>query len=83
MQIRRPIAALFVALALFGGGSAALSGCGGDPAGLDRRDGTPDDNVSNTSGANPSSDEQDNLPDTSDPDQNNTEDQNDDNNDPD
>jgi len=64
MQIRRPIAALFVALALFGGGTATLAGCGGDPAGLDRNDGTSDDSE-NTSGGDPGSDEQDNLPDTS------------------
>src|SRR3954469_10913386 len=81
MQIRRPIAALFVALALFGGGAATLAGCG-DPAGLDRNDGTPDDS-SNTSGANPSDAEQGNLPDNSDPDPGNSEDQNDDTQDPD
>ena len=63
MQIRRPIAALFIALALFGGGTATLAGCG-DPAGLERNDGTNDDS-SNTSGSNPSDDEQDNLPDNS------------------
>jgi hypothetical protein len=82
MQIRRPIAALFVALALFGGGTATLSGCG-DPAGQDRSDGTTDDDSSNTDGADPSSDEQDNLPDNSDPDQGNQEDQDDDTQDPD
>jgi hypothetical protein len=68
MQIRRPIAALFVALALFGGGTATLSGCG-DPAGQDRNDGTTDDDSGNTSGNDPGSDEQGNLPDNSDPDQ--------------
>ncbi|MFD2093737.1 hypothetical protein [Blastococcus deserti] len=80
MQIRRPIAALFVALALFGGGTATLAGCG-DPAGLDRNDGTSDDSE-NTSGNDPGSDEQDNLPDTSNR-QTDTEDQDDDNQDPD
>jgi hypothetical protein len=82
MHIRRPIAVLFVTLALFGGGSATLAGCG-DPAGLDRRDGTPDDNSANTSGANPTSDEQGNLPDVTNPDPGNGEDQNDDTQDPD
>jgi hypothetical protein len=82
MQIRRPIAALLTALALVGGGSATLSACGGDPAGLDRNDGTSDDS-SNSSGNNPGSDEQDNLPDNSEPDSNNDEDQNDDTTDPD
>jgi hypothetical protein len=82
MEIRRPIAALFVALALFGGGTATLSGCGGDPAGLDRNDGTSDDS-SNTSGSDPSSKSQGNLPDNSNQDQGNPEDQNDDSTDPD
>jgi hypothetical protein len=82
MQIRRPIASLFVALALFGGGTATLSGCGGDPAGLDRNDGTTDQDSTNTDGADPSSDEQDNLPDNSDPEKS-VEDQNDDTQDPD
>ena len=63
MQLRRPIAALFVTLSLLGGGAATLTGCG-DPAGLDRNDGTTDDS-DNTSGNDPGSDEQDNLPDTS------------------
>jgi hypothetical protein len=80
MHIRRPIAALFTALALFGGGTATMSGCGGDPAGLDRNDGTTDDS-GNTSGSNPSDESQDNLPDNSDPEQG-TEDQNDDSTDP-
>ncbi len=80
MHIRRPIAALFVALALFGGGTATLAGCG-DPAGLDRNDGTSDDSE-NTSGNDPGSDEQDNLPDNSNR-QTDNEDQDDDNQDPD
>jgi hypothetical protein len=82
MHIRRPLAALLTALALVGGGSATLSACGGDPAGLDRNDGTTDDSE-NTDGNDPGSDEQDNLPDNSDPDPGNEEDQNDDSTDPD
>jgi hypothetical protein len=82
MHIRRPIAALLTALALVGGGSATLSACGGDPAGLDRNDGTTDDS-GNTGGNDPGSDEQDNLPDNSNPDPGNTDDRNDDTTDPD
>jgi hypothetical protein len=63
MQLRRPIAALFTALALFGG-TATLTACGGDPAGLDRNDGTSDD-TKNTDGSNPSDESQGNLPDNS------------------
>ena len=40
MQIRRPIAALFTALALFGGG-VTVTGCGA--AGQGQNDGTTDD----------------------------------------
>jgi len=40
MKIRRPIAALFTALALFGGG-ATLTAC--EAAGQDQNDGTTDD----------------------------------------
>ena len=79
MHIRRPIAALFVTLALFGGGST-MAAC--SSAGQDQNDGTTDDS-SNTSGADPSGDEQDNLPDNSNPDPGNEEDQNDDSTDPD
>ena len=50
MHIRRPIAAVFLALALFGGGGATLAGCGGDPAGLDRNDGTTDDSGDQSGG---------------------------------
>jgi hypothetical protein len=64
MEIRRPVTALLAALALFGG-AATLTACG-DPAGLDRNDGTSDDSTSNTSGNNPSGDSQGNLPDNSD-----------------
>jgi hypothetical protein len=63
MNIRRPVAALFVSLALVGG-PAALTGCG-DPAGLDRNDGTTDDSE-NTGGSNPGDESQGNLPDNSD-----------------
>lgn len=63
MQIRRPIAALVTALALFGGGTATLAGCG-DPAGLDRNDGSTDDSE-NTGGSNPGSEDQGDLPDNS------------------
>jgi hypothetical protein len=80
MQLRRPIAALVTALALFGGGTATLTACG-DPAGTDRSDGTTDDS-GNTGGNDPSEKSQDNLPDNSDPDQGNQEDKNDDTNDP-
>ena len=83
MQIRRPLAALMTALALFGGG-ATLTACG-DPQGTDRSDGTTDD----TEGQGGSDDtsreeEEDNgdLPSNSDP-QQDTEDANDDNQDPD
>ncbi|TFV51609.1 hypothetical protein [Blastococcus sp. TF02A-35] len=79
MQIRRPLAAVLAALALFGGG-ATLTACG-DPAGLDRNDGTSDD-TENTDGNDPGSEEQGNLPDNSNPEPG-TEDQNDDSQDPD
>ena len=79
MQIRRPLAALMTALALFGGG-ATLTACG-DPSGLDRNDGSTDDSDS-TSGNDPGSEEQGNLPDNSDPEQD-VEDSNDDSVDPD
>ena len=79
MQIRRPLAALLTALALFGGG-ATLTACG-DPSGLDRNDGTSDEGDSD-SGNDPGSEEQGNLPDNSDPEQD-VEDSNDDSVDPD
>ena len=44
MQIRRPLAGLFVALTLFGGG-AALAGCGDPTTG---NTGTPKDTASTT-----------------------------------
>ena len=59
MQLRRPLAALFTALALFGGG-ATMTAC--EAAGQDQNDGTTDDS-GNTGGSEPSEDEQGNLPD--------------------
>ena len=59
MQLRRPIAALFTALALFGGG-ATMTGC--EAAGQDQNDGTTDDS-GNTGGSEPTEDQQGNLPD--------------------
>jgi hypothetical protein len=82
MQIRRPLAALMTALALFGG-SATLAACG-DPQGTDRSDGTTD-NSSNQGGDNTdreNDEEMGDLPDNSDP-QVDTEDSNDDTQDPD
>src|SRR3954454_6468392 len=62
MQIRRPLAGLFVALTLFGGG-ATLAGCG-DPTSSDT--GTPADTATNTTGgSNPSDESQGNVPDNS------------------
>ena len=82
MQLRRPLAALFTALALFGGGAATLSACG-DPAGIDRNDGTSDDTkTDNPSGSEPSDKSEGNLPNNTDPDHGNPEDQNDDTTDP-
>ena len=79
MQIRRPLAAVLTALALFGGG-ASLTACG-DPAGLDRNDGTSDDSE-NTGGSDPGSEEEGNVPDNSNQEPG-TEDENDDSTDPD
>ncbi|MBM7804302.1 hypothetical protein JOD57_000139 [Geodermatophilus bullaregiensis] len=81
MQLRRPLAALMTALALLGG-SASLTACG-DPAGLDRNDGTSDQDTENTSGNDPSEESSDNLPDNSNPDPGAPEDQDDDTQDPD
>jgi hypothetical protein len=71
MELRRPIAALFTALALFGGG-ATMTGC--EAAGQDQNDGTTDDS-GNTGGSEPTGDEQGNLPDNTneDPDDTDTE----------
>ena len=79
MQIRRPIAALFAALALFGGG-VTMTAC--EAAGQDQNDGTTDDSE-NTDGGDPSEESQDNLPDNSNPDPGAPEDQDDDTQDPD
>jgi hypothetical protein len=62
MHIRRPTAALFVALALFGGGST-ITAC--SSSGQNQNDGTTDSG-SNTSGSNPSGTDQGNLPNNSD-----------------
>ncbi|MCA0145567.1 hypothetical protein [Blastococcus sp. LR1] len=78
MHIRRPLAALFAALALFGGG-VTMTGC--QAAGQDQNDGTTDDSE-NTDGDDPGSEEQGNLPDNSNQ-QPGTEDENDDSQDPD
>ena len=72
MQLRRPIAALFTALALFGGG-VTMTAC--EAAGQDQNDGTTDNDSENTGGSEPSEDEQGNLPDNTnaDPDDDDTE----------
>jgi hypothetical protein len=56
MQIRRPIAALMTALALFGGG-VTMTAC--EAAGQDQNDGTTDDSE-NTGGSDQESDVPDN-----------------------
>ena len=56
MQIRRPIAALLTALALFGGG-VTMTAC--EAAGQDQNDGTTDDS-DNTGGADQESEVPDN-----------------------
>ena len=81
MQIRRPLAALLTALALFGGG-ATMTACS-DADVTTPNEGTTEDDSNNTEGNDPGSDEQDNLPNNSDPDPGNEEDQNDDSTDPD
>jgi hypothetical protein len=78
MKIRRPMAAVLTALALFGGG-ATLSACS-DPASGEVNDGTTDDG-DNTSGNENDDDGGEQLPDNTD--QDNTEDENDDDSDPD
>ena len=65
MQLRRPIAALVTALALFGGG-ATMTACQG--AGQDQNDGTTDENVPPNVETDEESDpSQDNVPGLSDP----------------
>ena len=61
MHIRRPTAALFVALALFGGGST-MTAC--SSSGQNQNDGTSDSG-SNSSGSNPSGTDQGKVPDNS------------------
>ena len=73
MQIRRPIAALFAALALFGGG-VTMTAC--EAAGQGQNDGTTDDS-GNTGG----SDQESEVPDNSNP-ETGSGDQNEDSNDP-
>jgi hypothetical protein len=82
MQIRRPLAAVMTALALFGGG-ATLTACG-DPQGTDRSDGTTDDTGNQGSDDTTRENEEDfgDLPNNSDP-QTGVEDENDDSQDPD
>ena len=75
MHIRRPIATLLTALALFGGG-ATVTGC--QAAGQDQSDGTTDTGNNRDTNAT-----QGNLPDNSNEDQGNTDEQNDDSQDPD
>ena len=60
MEIRRPLAALFTALALVGGG--ALTACSSP---TESTTGTPADKASTTSGNNPAGDSQGDLPDNS------------------
>ena len=61
MNIRRPVAGLFIALTLVGG-PATLSACG-SPNGLDRNDGDSSDNdTGNTSGNNPADVSQGGVP---------------------
>ena len=62
MRTRRPLAALMTSLALFGG-TASLTACG-DPAGLDRNDGSTDEVVET---ADPEEADRENMPDTSNP----------------
>jgi hypothetical protein len=59
MEIRRPIAALFAALAIFGGG-VTMTGC--EAAGQDQNDGTTDEDVQEV---DPTDADRENLPDNS------------------
>ncbi len=66
MQLRRPLAALLTALALFGGG-ATMSAC--QAAGQDQNDGSTDEGVPPNPATNDESDPaNDNVPDISDQD---------------
>ncbi|HYX94736.1 MAG TPA: hypothetical protein VE823_06695 [Geodermatophilus sp.] len=67
MQLRRPIAALMTALALFGGG-ATMTAC--QAAGQDQKDGTTDTTApSETASSGPAAPSNDNLPNNSGPEQ--------------
>ena len=74
MELRRPIAVLFTALALFGGG-VSMTGC--EAAGQDQNDGTTDTDSGNSGGSEPSDDEQGNLPDNSNEDPDDSDDEED------
>ncbi len=63
MQIRRPLAAFMTALALFGGGATMTACSDSDPT--TPNEGTTDDDSGNTSGDDPGSEEQGDLPDNS------------------
>jgi hypothetical protein len=67
MNIRRPVAAFFLALTL-AGGPAVLTACSGDAAGggTQRNDGTTDKST-NTDGADPGSKSQGAVPSANDP----------------
>jgi hypothetical protein len=65
MQLRRPIAALLTALALFGGG-ATMTACSAAGSG-EQSDGTTDGTAPNTETNEESDPSQDNVPDLSDP----------------
>ncbi|MEU2350677.1 hypothetical protein [Modestobacter sp. NPDC049651] len=68
MNIRRPVAALLLALTL-AGGPAVLTACSGDAAGggTERNDGTTDDDSTSTEGADPGSTSQGAVPSAQDP----------------
>lgn len=61
MHIRRPVAVFLASLAL--AGAASLTGCGAQS--MSFRTGTPADHAQLTTGNDPSSDSQGNLPDAS------------------
>jgi hypothetical protein len=70
MTNRRPVAAFFIALALFGGGATSMTACSAAGGDTSRNDGdTSDNDTSNNSGSNPSGVSQGNLPDNSTPSQ--------------
>jgi len=66
MNIRRPVTALFVALALVGG-PATMTACSPAGGGLERNDGDSSDNqTENTGGSDPGGTSQGNVPDNDD-----------------